>query len=237
MKRTEIEICIEQPATAVIAHQLGADRVELCSALDLGGLTPSYGLIEACTGFQGLEVFVMIRPRPGNFVYNAREIEVMIRDIHAAKEAGAHGVVFGCLMEDNNLDIDNTRRLYETAVSYGLGTTFHRAFDFVVNPRHSLEKLMDIGLDRILTSGTKPKAFEGLNLIQNMVELSGDKIDIMAGSGINHENARQIMETGVHALHFTARKTENKVDKLNMGLRYQPDPEKIKKILHVIAKT
>lgn len=235
MKNPEIEVCIEQPQTASLAGQFNATRVELCSALDLGGLTPSFGLIKTCRALNGPEVYVMIRPRPGNFCYDTHEISVMTKDIIAAKDAGAHGVVFGCLTQDNAIDVSSTRQLFDVSRSLNLGTTFHRAFDFVSNPETALLQLIDIGIERILTSGTKAKAIDGVQVLKNLVSLSEGKIDIMAGSGINADNVREILETGVQAVHFTSKKAVTADDELNMGIQYIPDPEKIKNIIHAIS--
>jgi copper homeostasis protein len=133
------------------------------------------------------------------------------------------------------MDLKSTQYLFNIARSLDLGTTFHRAFDFVPSPEASLNQLIDIGFDRILTSGTKPKAIEGEEVIRSLVKLSGGRIDIMAGSGVNAQNAPQLVDTGVQAIHFTARKPLSLDDPLNMGLNYTPDTDKIKKILHAIA--
>ena len=231
----EIEICLEEPETAVLADQSGAKRIELCSALDLGGLTPSFGLIQTCVTQCDLEVFVMIRPRGGDFVYSAEELAIMEADLVAAKNAGAHGVVFGCLTEKNELDLAANRTLIQKSKELGLGTTFHRAFDFCTQPEKSLFDLIDMGFDRLLTSGQKPRAIDGIDLIKKRVRIAEDRIQIMAGSGVNAENAFMLSATGIHAIHFTARKPVSLEDPLNMGLKYIPDPEKIKQIIHAIS--
>jgi copper homeostasis protein len=235
MMKVEIEICIEQLHTAQIAGEFKVNRVELCSALDLGGLTPSFGMTQACSDIENIQVFSMIRPRGGDFVYDEREINIMAQDIRAAKKAGADGVVFGCLLPDNRIDLKNTRFLFEIAHSLNLGTTFHRAFDFVPSPQESLTHLISIGFDRILTSGTKATAIEGEEIIRNLVNISKGRIDIMAGSGVNPHNVTQIVDTGVQAIHFTARRAIKYHDTLNMGLKYTSDSDKIKNILHEIA--
>lgn len=234
MKKVEIEICLEEVDIAILADQSGAKRIELCSALDLGGLTPSFGLIQTCVAHCDLDVFVMIRPRGGDFVYSPEELTVMEQDLVAAKNAGAHGVVFGCLTEKNELDLAANRTLIKKAKELGLGTTFHRAFDFCSQPEKSLLNLIDIGFDRLLTSGQKPRAIDGIDLIKKLVVLAEDRIQVMAGSGVNPENASILSASGIQAIHFTARKPVNLEDPLNMGLKYIPDPEKIKQIIHAI---
>ena len=235
MLKTEIEVCIEDPDTAELAAQYGANRVELCSALDLGGLTPSAGLIEACVAVQGPEVFAMIRPRGGDFTYSSREVDSMARDIEAAQKAGAGGVVFGCLHDDHRLDMKTNKHLIDIAHSMNMGTTFHRAFDFTPDPESTLEKLIELGFDRLLTSGTRKTAIEGIETIRKLVKIANGRIDIMAGSGVNDRNAAELLTTGIQAIHFTARTALTTKDPLDMGIRYVPDPEKIKKIIHAIA--
>ena len=226
----QIEVCIESVQTGIIAGKYGADRVELCSALDLGGLTPSAGIIQSCVENCDLQVFVMIRPRGGNFVYNDRELSIMKRDVELAGKTGANGVVFGCLDNNNEIDIKNNQELASIAKSFNLGVTFHRAFDFVKEMDKALEQIIKMGFDRILTSGGQATAIEGLDKIRYLAN-SQDSIEIMAGSGINAGNCRKFLNTGINAIHFTARKQVNKTGSLNMGTEYLPDEEKIKNII------
>lgn len=231
MTRPVFEVAIESIQEANAAASLKANRVEVCSALDLGGLTPSFALIEACGKFEHTEAHVMIRPRAGSFLYSNDELNVMKQDIVAAKEAGAHGIVFGALTKHNELDVAQVESILETAKSLNLETTFHRAFDFVPNPLETLDTLVELGVNRILTSGQKPVAIEGIDLIAELVQYAQGRIQIMAGSGVNSSNAQQLLETGIDAIHFTARKRKTDTS-LNMGVEYEPDEGKITSILN-----
>ena len=230
----DVEICIENLETALLADKLGAQRVELCSALDLGGLTPSLGMIEACVEACALDIFVMIRPRAGGFVYSASELDIMEIDIKKAKDVGAHGVVFGCLTDDFRLDEYQNKQLLGIAKSLDLGVTFHRAFDRCKSPDEGLERLIDWGFDRILTSGQEKTAIEGLEKIKDWKQRSGGQIEIIAGSGVNASNAKILMEAGADALHFTARKKIIKEDTLGMGDEFVVDVAKIENVMKII---
>ena len=225
------EFCIDSFEGALAAQKYGAKRVELCSALDVGGLTPGFGLIQQCATVEGIEVHTMVRPIAGNFVYSATDIEVMKHDIAGAKRAGATGVVFGCLTVNNELDVKATQQLTEFAKSLQLEVTFHRAIDFCNNPIDCLRQLMEMRVDRILTSGGKEKAIDGITTITEMVKLANNQIQIMAGSGVNESNAKQLAETGIDALHFTIHKSNNANEKLGMGSRNEIDEEKILNIM------
>lgn len=227
----QIEVCVEKLETALAADKLGADRIELCSALDLGGLTPSHGLIESCVEQCSLDIFIMIRPKPGNFVYDDNETSIMKKDIEFAAKSGADGVVFGCLTGVNKLDINKNKELLDLAKSLKLGVTFHRAFDFIYNKETALNHLINMGFDRILTSGGEKTAMEGIKNIKRFVTISKNNIEIMAGSGVNPANAPQLANTGIDALHFTARKSMSGNNSLNMGKEFVPDVEKIKAII------
>ena len=227
----QLEVCVEKLETALVADKFGADRIELCSALDLGGLTPSHGLIESCIEQCSLDIFVMIRPKPGNFIYNDNEISIMKKDIEFAAKSGADGVVFGCLTDVNELNIKQNKELLDLAKSLNLGVTFHRAFDFIYNKEIALSQLINMGFDRILTSGGEKTALEGIKNIKRFVKLSRNSIEIMAGSGVNPANALPLSNTGINALHFTARKSISGENFLNMGNEFVPDIEKIKAII------
>ncbi len=230
----DIEICVEKLETVLAAEQLGAKRVELCSALDLGGLTPSLGMVESCIAQSNLDVFVMIRPRGGGFVYAEKEIAIMKRDIQLAANHGANGVVFGCLQKNGLMDVKNNRVLLEEAKSLGLGVTFHRAIDRCRQPEKGIEQLINWGFDRILTSGQKKTAIEGVDKIAYWTGLFGQKIEIMAGSGVNALNAKLLLASGVNALHFTARKKIKQKSSFNMGPMYEVDEDKIKEVIAVL---
>ncbi|GAA5187700.1 copper homeostasis protein CutC [Rugosimonospora acidiphila] len=206
---TTFEICIDSVEGAVAAEQAGADRVELCSALFDGGLTPSIGTIEtAVKSVSRIRVHVIVRPRGGDFIYSPAEIESMVRDVRAAVAAGAHGIVIGALTPEGDIDLDTTRRLIEAAGDASI--TFHRAFDMVRDPFAALEQLVELGVNRVLTSGQESSVLEGAPLIAELVKRAGDRITILAGGGINVRNiSRIIAETGVRELHFTASVTSD----------------------------
>jgi copper homeostasis protein len=201
---TTFEICIDSADAAVAAERGGADRVELCAALFDGGLTPSIGAIEtAVSSVSRIRVHVIVRPRAGDFIYTAREVETMVRDVRAAVAAGAHGIVLGALTPEGDVDVETIRRLMAAAGEASI--TFHRAFDMTRDPYAALEQLIELGVDRVLTSGQASSVLEGAPLIADLVKRAGDRIVVMAGGGINERNiARILAETGVAELHFTA---------------------------------
>lgn len=200
----KMEICCGSVEDVRAAHFGGAVRVELCSALDLGGVTPSAGLIVGAIREKGpMKVNVLIRPRQGDFVYSPDEVSVMEADIAAARVAGADGVVIGALSSDGNLDIPALRRLLKAAE--GMDVTFHRAFDECVDPSGALEQLIELGIPRLLTSGCAPSALEGLPLIASLVEQAAGRISIMPGAGINPRNIKEIeARSGAWEFHSTA---------------------------------
>ena len=201
-QRITFEVCIDSVAGALAAKEGGGDRLELCSALSEGGLTPSYGLVQQVIAATDLPVMMMIRPRGGNFVYSPAEIEVMLADIEAAKSLGVAGVVLGCLDAENNIDVELNRKLHERCGT--LSATFHRAFDEVADPMLALSQIRELGFDRILTSGLEPSAEAGVGMIRRLVEASGE-LTIMPGAGVRPGNARQIIDaTGAIEIHGTA---------------------------------
>lgn len=200
--RVTFEVCIDSVANAIVAEQGGGDRLELCSALSEGGITPSAGLIEQVMKITSLPVMVMIRPRGGSFVYSDSEANVMLGDIALAKRFGVAGVVFGALTNDGKIDEPLNRRLLDAARP--LSVTFHRAFDEVSDPLSALEQLNQLGFDRLLTSGQEETALAGANLISGLMKLT-ECMEIIAGAGVRPENAAAILEkTGVREIHGTA---------------------------------
>lgn len=224
------EVCSDSVECAIAAEKFGAKRIELCAALSIGGLTPSFGLIQECVKKSNVEVHVIIRPREGDFNYNSLEIEVMKLDIKAAKKAGATGVVFGVLNENNEIS-DSNEDLIKLSKDLGLEVTFHRAFDFVLDYHIAIKKIINIGFDRLLTSGLQSTAIEGISVIENLQIAHGEKIQIMAGSGINASNAVQIAKIGVQNLHFTARKSIASENSFSMGEKFVVDEDKISSII------
>jgi copper homeostasis protein len=195
-----VEICVDSAASAVAAERGGARRIELCSDLLEGGITPSAGMIEVVRGKVAIAIQVMIRPRGGDFCYDVGEFEIMQRDIAIAKNLGADGIVFGILDAEGNVDTERSRRLVELARP--LDVTFHRAFDMSADLFRSLEDVCATGANRILTSGGQPTALQGLDVIAQLVKAAKGRIAIMPGSGIKPENAwRIVTESGVREIH------------------------------------
>jgi copper homeostasis protein len=217
----QLEICVDSVESAVAAEQGGAQRVELCSALAEGGLTPSAGLIREVRSSVGIGVHVMIRPRGGDFLYTDNEYKVMQDDIAFAAQCGAHGVVFGLLTADGNVDALRTRALVQLAQP--MEVTFHRALDMTRDPSSALEAIIESGADRVLTSGAEPTALLGHNRIQIMMRAAGSRIKIMVGGGVRPQNVREIAaRTGAVEFHAALRKAvESPVTfrnrKLHMG--------------------
>jgi copper homeostasis protein len=175
------EICVDSVAGVRAAKEAGAQRVELCADLLEGGITPSLGMIRQAQTVVGVDLNVMIRPRGGDFLFNDDEFAAMRADIETAKAEGANGVVIGLLTAAGEIDVGRTREL--VALAQPLSVTFHRAFDVAAEPFGALEKLIEIGVDRVLTSGQEPSVLEGLPLIVELMKRAGDCIIIMPGGG------------------------------------------------------
>lgn len=211
MNREEFkfEICANSVESCLAAQEGGADRVELCAGIPEGGTTPSYGEIKLARKLlTKTKLHVIIRPRGGDFLYTPLELERMEEDIRICRELGVDGVVFGCLTEEGEVDREANRRLVELARP--MSVTFHRAFDRTADPMKALEDIISLGCNRILTSGQQPKAIDGISLLaqleKKLKEYPLPPIQLLAGSGVNEENIRQIFDaTGIHEYHFSAR--------------------------------
>jgi len=197
-----LEICATSVESAVNAQKGGAQRIELCSELAVGGITPSYGLLQAVLKKVSLPVFVLIRPRSGNFVYSDEEFEIIKNDIRISKELGCAGIVSGVLKDDFSVDLIRTKELVELAKP--LEFTFHRAFDLTPNPTDSLEELMEIGVNRILTSGQENSAEMGIDLLKKLKDLAKDGLIILPGGGISVENLHLFKENEFMEIHASA---------------------------------
>lgn len=227
----KFEICTDSVEGAIAAEKYGAHRIELCAALSAGGLTPNIGLIQKCVEHSNVEVNVIIRHKEGGFDYNQKDVEIMKIDIESAQKVGAKGVVFGILNSDNTISELN-RELVVFSKSLGLEVTFHRAFDFVSDYKLAIKELIEMGFDRLLTSGLQPTAAEGISVIDYLQKNHGHEIEIMPGSGVSVKNALEIAKTGIQNLHFTARKSSGKEIELSMGEVMVVDEEKIKNIIN-----
>jgi len=207
MKDIILEVCVNSAISAIEAQKGGADRVELCENLHDGGTTPSAGSIRLARKKLTIGLFVMIRPRGGDFLYSPEEFEIMEEDIRVTKEAGADGVVFGILMADGTIDVARMKRLADLARPMGI--TCHRAFDMTSDPFRALEALAGLGIDRILTSGQQPSAPQGELLIRDLIRQSAGRIIIMPGCGIKEHNISRLIETtGAKEVHIHLEKQE-----------------------------
>lgn len=199
-----VEVCIDSIESLPTAISAGADRIELCSALALGGLTPTAGYIQKAVERSSIPVYPIIRHRAGDFVFNDDEIDLMVADIRQARKLGASGVVVGALTAEGNINTEALKQ-FMTAAD-GMGATFHRAFDLVRNPEEALEIIIEHGCERILTSGQQASAADGTALIRKLVEQADGRISIMPGAGVNHHNILNILrETGARECHLSGK--------------------------------
>ena len=210
-----LEIAANSVASALAAQQGGAGRVELCAALELGGLTPSHAQIALARERLHIPLYVLIRPRAGDFLYSELECETMQRDIQACAAAGCDGVVLGVLDADGKVDMPRCRSLMSAAGS--MGVTFHRAFDLTRDPFSSLNDLVELGCERVLTSGGQASAMEGAELIRQLVERAVGRIAVMAGAGVDAGNIGRLREmTGAQEFHASAKRQQLS------GMRWKP---------------
>jgi copper homeostasis protein len=245
-KRLVIETVVDSAEAAMAAQVGGADRVELCANMLEGGTTPSLGTIQLARERLDIDLNVMIRPRGGDFCYSDVEFQVMQRDIDAAKNAGANGVVFGILSPDGSVDAPRIATL--VGLARPMSITFHRAFDMTRDPYAALETLIELQVDRILTSGQENSVLEGLDLITDLIRVAGDRVIIMPGAGITERNiAKIVAQSAPHEIHIYAPVTvEGAMQYRNtrcfMGGELRPpeftlsvtDPERIRMFLQAL---
>jgi copper homeostasis protein len=213
-----LEVCANSATSAIAAQQGGAARIELCENLAEGGTTPSYGQMILARKHLHIKLYVLIRPRRGDFLYTDLEFEVMQADIRTCIEAGCDGVVIGMLKADGSVDKERCTELVRLARQWGLGVTFHRAFDMCADQFQALEDIIDLGCERILTSGGKSTAMEGATVIAHLIEKAAGRIAIMPGSGITENNVADLVHfTGATEVHSSARV------KIAGGMQYQND--------------
>lgn len=197
------EVCVGGREDALAAEAGGADRIELCAGLVVGGLTPSLGTVATVLADVGIPTVVLVRPREGDFCYTSAEMEVLLRDVRFLREAGVHGIATGVLRRNGTVDRDAMERIQDAAGSMAI--TFHRAFDMTRDPWESLAVLMELGIPRLLTSGLESGVVEGTPLIRGLVESAGGALSVMPGGGVRPENVETLIrETGVSEVHFTA---------------------------------
>lgn len=232
-----VEICCGSYYDAKQAYLGGAERIELNSALHLGGLTPSIGMLKLIKKDCDLKIISMLRPRGAGFNYNDEDFETMLEDCHTLLENGSDGIAFGVLKEDCSIDIERTKVITDIIKKYNKEAVFHRAIDCVSNPFESIESLIEIGIDRILTSGLKSKALEGIEMIKSYQEKFGDKIEILAGSGVNAENAKNIIDiANIYQVHSSCKEWINDTTTSNENISYAYAEKKYENCYDVVSK-
>lgn len=202
----KIEVCVDNLESVQTANQFAnaIHRIELCSALSAGGISPSYSLLRQAIALSRIPLAVMIRVRAGDFLFSENEIQAMVDEIHFVKTLGVEHVVIGALTPSGEIDLTATKRLIDAAK--GMEITFHRAFDLCRDPVIALEQLIELGVHRVLTSGQAATAFDGIPQLQKWVQQANGRIQIMAGCGVNAANVAQILrETQVPEIHFSAK--------------------------------
>ena len=217
MMNTEIEVCIDNLESLHNALSGGANRIELCSSLALGGLTPSFGMMKQAATISSVPVYAMIRPRQGDFIFDDD-------DMQACASAGLDGVVLGVLASNGSIDMPKMQQLADKAHSLKLGITFHRAIDQSSDYQTALEQVITLGCERILTSGLAVNAEQGINVLADMVKQADGRIDIMAGAGVNATNAKMIQSTTqVPALHLSGKSTRPSLMESNSSAQMGSD--------------
>ncbi|SDP81628.1 copper homeostasis protein [Mucilaginibacter sp. OK268] len=206
IKPVNLEVCANSVTSALAAQEGGAVRVELCENLKEGGTTPSHGQILMARSLLHIKLYVLIRPRGGDFLYSDLEYNIMMADIRYCIDAGCDGVVIGMLNPDGSIDTERCLEMARLARQWGLGVTFHRAFDMCANQDKALEEIIEMGCERILTSGGKSTAMEGARVINHLVQKAAGRISIMPGSGVSEANVADLVHfTGVTEVHSSAR--------------------------------
>ena len=227
-----LEVCANSYESAINAEKAGAHRIELCENLAVGGLTPNYKLAKEVIIDLSIPVFILIRPRDGDFNYSKNEFEQIKKDIILFKDLGCKGIVSGILTKDKNLDINRTKELIK--LSRPLEFTFHRAFDEVINPIETLHQLIKLKVNRLLTSGQMKTAIKGIDMIKKLIILSEDNIKIMPGSGINPGNISKFTKLNLNEIHgsFSKQEKNNKsTSNINMILNCLKLIQKDKKLV------
>ncbi len=233
-KRTLVEVAVDSVASAVMAEAAGADRLELCQCLELGGLTPSLGLLEAVRRRVGIPVFVMVRSVTGPFRYDAAEVEVMASDVRRAREAGAAGVVIGALTADGRIDQAAVRPLIAAAGT--LPVTFHRAIDLVADVPGGLDELVAMGVARVLTSGGPSTAFVGRSVLAGMVRHAAGRLTILAGGGVRAEHVVELVRTsGVSEVHLSGVVANGQTLDQGYGRAFVPNRARLEAVMAALV--
>lgn len=237
-----LEVCAHSLESALIAQQAGADRIEFCSELAIGGITPSHGVLQQLRDKIQIPVHVLIRPRSGNFTYSEAEFEGMLLDIEFCRSLGYEGIVSGCLGPEHLLDLAKLKELRDAARR--MHFTFHRAFDWVPDPEAAFSQLSELGIDGLLSSGQKPTAAEGFELLEKLQRLAAAPF-IIAGGGINPSNFRKFSSAGFQAIHLsgipkgTVKREKvplsmNSIDLLREGRPLQSDPKMLETLRYLL---
>ena len=227
--------------SCIIAQAAGAHRIELCDNLGDGGTTPSYGFIKAAREILSIELYPIIRPRGGDFLYTEAEFGIMQTDVQICKDVGCDGIVIGMLCTDGTVDKKRCKQLVDLA--YPMGVTFHRAFDRTNDSFSALEDIIEIGCERILTSGLKPTAIEGADLINQLIQQADDRIIFMPGSGVRSDNIADLIEkTGAVEFHTSARNfVDSPMQFINIEMNEKlqavlADEAEVKKIIKILSR-
>lgn len=220
--KKKIEVCCGSYEDCINAALGKADRVELNSALHLGGLTPAIGTVQLVKSEIAIPVICMVRPRGAGFCYTEAESKAMFADAKALLEVGADGLAFGFLHEDGSIDVAKNQKMVDLIHQYQKEAVFHRAFDCVKDPYQAMETLIEMGVDRVLTSGLEAKAYDGRALIKELQQKYGTQIEILAGSGVNATNAKALMEeTGISQVHSSCKSwVKDPTTNVNPGVTY-----------------
>jgi len=245
-----LEVCANSVTSALAAQDGGAARVELCENLYEGGTTPSHGEIELARKQLKIKLYVLIRPRGGDFLYTDLEFDIMLADVKFCIAADCDGVVIGILNADGTIDTERCSKLIQLAKQGGIGVTFHRAFDMCADMYQALEDIIEMGCERILTSGGKSTAMEGIRTIANLIKKAAGRIIIMPGSGVSEKNVGDLVQfTGAVEVHSSAKvrkqsKMDYKNDHIVMGDNYGDeyvyevtDVDRVKNILKTANKS
>lgn len=229
-----VEICASNFESAGIAQKCDADRIELCTDLGVGGLTPSRDLIRKVTSELTIPVHVLVRPRKGDFVFSEVEFHEMLETIKFCRELNCAGVVSGVLRQENEIDFERTKQLVKA--TEGMEFTFHRAFDEVADPISAVNTLIALGVDRLLSSGQELNAVDGIPLLKQLQEHSAGRIEIMPGAGINETNAQLFKAAGFQSIHLSAIKKAQVANTMfDTGVEGVSDSELINKVISIVG--
>ena len=234
MSKIIVECCANSVQSAINGQAGGAERIELCANLEQGGTTPSAASICLAREVLDVDLYVLIRPRVGNFVYSELEMEEMLEDIEFCKEVGCEGVVIGALDSEGRVHKKQMQKMIQAAKPMGI--TFHRAFDVAADAQQALNDIIALGCDRLLTSGQAPKAIDGVKMLKPLVEQAADKIEIMVGSGVNASNCLSFYPIGIRQFHLSGTESiAQKEDGFGFGVSIlQTNPQNIQEVVDAL---